>query len=102
VSPKNPLTFTPSRRRPETTAFWKWIKERQPQIKRVATLSPNDDTGWWSIKVETTYVGSSDTRSCVEGVLRAHHDDFNPGAPAHLAQKPDIITCSPRRPAAWA
>src|SRR6266852_9331570 len=56
VSPKNPLTFHAFPSPPETTTFWKWVKEKHPQIKRLATLSPNDDTGWWSIKVETTYV----------------------------------------------
>src|ERR1700741_2738408 len=55
VSPKNPLTFHAFPSPPETTAFWKWIKEKHPQIKRVATLSPNDDTGWWSVKVGTAY-----------------------------------------------
>src|SRR5262245_51584703 len=56
VSQKKPLTFHAFPSPPETTTFWKWIKEKHPQIKRVATLSPNDDTGWWSIKVETAYV----------------------------------------------
>src|SRR5262249_37998191 len=49
VSPKNPLTFHAFPSPPETTAFWKWIKEKHPEIKRVATLSPNDDTRRWSI-----------------------------------------------------
>ena len=54
VSPKNPLTFHSFPSPPETTTFWKWIKQNHPSLKRVATISPNDDTGWWSIKVETT------------------------------------------------
>src|SRR5256885_3273950 len=54
VSPKNPLTFQCFPAPPETTTFWKWIKDHQPQIKRVASIAPNDDTGWWSVKVETT------------------------------------------------
>src|SRR6266536_4568622 len=41
VGPKNPLTFHSFPSPPETTVFWKWIKERHPQIKRVATISPN-------------------------------------------------------------
>ena len=83
VSPKNPLTFHAFPSPPETTAFWKWIKEKHPQIKRVATLSPNDDTGWWSIKVETNYVAEARVRGRVEGVLRAHDDRLQPGAAAH-------------------
>jgi len=64
VSPKNPLTFHAFPSPPETTAFWKWIKEKHPQIKRVATLSPNDDTGWWSIRSRPPTSRSSGTRSC--------------------------------------
>src|SRR5215471_885707 len=56
VGPKNALTFQCFPAPPETTTFWKWIKEQQPKIKRVASIAPNDDTGWWSVKVETTYV----------------------------------------------
>src|SRR5438552_13598901 len=37
VSPKNPLTFHAFPSPPETTAFWKWVKDHHPQIKRVAT-----------------------------------------------------------------
>src|SRR5499426_2602191 len=55
VSPKNPLIFHSFPAPPETTTFWKWVKEHHPEIKRLATISPNDDTGWWSIKVETQY-----------------------------------------------
>src|SRR5437899_481497 len=56
VSPKNPLTFHSFPSPPETTTFWKWIKEHHPEIKRVATISPNDDTGWGSITVDTAFV----------------------------------------------
>src|SRR5262247_3763635 len=56
VSPKNALTFQCFPAPPETTTFWKWVKEKHPKIKRVASIAPNDDTGWWSVKVETTYV----------------------------------------------
>src|SRR5436309_11721655 len=52
VSPKNPLTFQCFPAPPETTTFWKWIKEHQPQIKRVPSTAPNDDSGWGPWKVE--------------------------------------------------
>src|SRR5438105_11492866 len=55
VSTKNPLTFHSFPSPPETTSFWKWITQNHPGLKRVATISPNDDTGWWSIKVETAF-----------------------------------------------
>src|SRR5262245_44149674 len=46
MSPKNPLTFHNFPSPPETTTFWKWIKQNHPSLKRVATISPNDDTNW--------------------------------------------------------
>src|SRR5437879_10097601 len=56
VSPKNPLTFQCFPAPPETTTFWKWIKSNHPAIKRVASIAPNDETGWWWVKVVTTLV----------------------------------------------
>jgi len=92
VSPKNPLTFHAFPSPPETTVFWKWIKERHPQIKRVATLSPNDDTGWLSIKVETTYVGKLGYEVASKEFFERTMTDFNPVLLRVLAQKPDIIS----------
>src|ERR671936_1838724 len=77
VSPKNPLTFHSFPSPPETTVFWKWIKERHPQIKRVATISPNDDTGWWSIKVETTYVEKLGYQVVAKEFFERGVTDFN-------------------------
>ena len=92
VSPKNPLTFHAFPSPPETTAFWKWIKEKHPQIKRVATLSPNDDTGWWSIKVETAYVQKLGYEVVSKEFFERTMTDFNPVLLRMLAQKPDIIS----------
>jgi branched-chain amino acid transport system substrate-binding protein len=92
VSPKNPLTFHSFPSPPETTAFWKWIKEKHPQIKRVATLSPNDDTGWWSIKVETNYVQKLGYEVVAKEFFERTMTDFNPVLLRILAQKPDIIS----------
>src|SRR5437879_1771262 len=92
VSPKNPLTFHAFPSPPETTVFWKWIKERHPQIKRVATLSPNDDTGWWSIKVETTFVQKLGYEVVSKEFFERTMTDFNPVLLRILAQKPDIIS----------
>src|SRR5713101_4161995 len=55
VSPKNPLTFHSFPAPPETTTFWKWVKEHHPDIKRIATISPNDDTGWCFFLNDTPY-----------------------------------------------
>jgi branched-chain amino acid transport system substrate-binding protein len=92
VSPKNPLTFHAFPSPPETTVFWKWIKERHPQIKRVATIAPNDDTGWWSIKVETGYVQKLGYEAVAKEFFERTMTDFNPVLLRMLAQKPDIIS----------
>ena len=92
VSPKNPLTFHSFPSPPETTTFWKWIKEHQPQIKRVATISPNDDTGWWSIKVETAFVEKLGYQIAGKEFFERSMTDFNPVLLRILAQKPDIIS----------
>jgi branched-chain amino acid transport system substrate-binding protein len=92
VSPKNPLTFHSFPSPPETTTFWKWIKEHHPQIRRVATISPNDDTGWWSIKVETTFVEKLGYQIAGKEFFERSMTDFNPVLLRILAQKPDIIS----------
>ena len=92
VSPKNPLTFHSFPAPPETTTFWKWIKEHQPEIKSVATIAPNDDTGWWSIKVETTFVEGLGYQVVAKEFFERSVTDFNPVLLRILAQKPDIIS----------
>jgi branched-chain amino acid transport system substrate-binding protein len=92
VSPANPLTFHAFPSPPETRAFWKWIKEHHPQIKRVATVSPNDDTGWWSIKVETAYVQQLGYEVTAKEFYERGINDFNPILLRVLASKPDIIS----------
>ena len=92
VSPKNPLTFHSFPSPPETSVFWKWVKEKHPQIKRVATISPNDDTGWWSIKVETAYIEKLGYQIAAKEFFERGLTDFNPILLRMLAQKPDIIS----------
>lgn len=92
VSPKNPLTFHSFPSPPETSTFWKWIKEKHPEIKRLATISPNDDTGWWSIKVETQYTEKLGYETVSKEFFERGLTDFNPLLLRILAQKPDIIS----------
>ncbi len=77
---------------PETTTFWKWVKEHHPEIKRLATISPNDDTGWWSIKVETQYTEKLGYETVAKEFFERGLTDFNPILLRMLAQKPDIIS----------
>src|ERR1700741_1962993 len=92
VSPKNPLTFQCFPAPPETTTFWKWIKEQHPKIKRVASIAPNDDTGWWSVKVETGYVQKLGYDVVAKEFFERSMTDFNPILLRLLAQKPDAIS----------
>jgi branched-chain amino acid transport system substrate-binding protein len=92
VSPKNSLTFQCFPAPPETTTFWKWIKEKHPEIKRVASIAPNDDTGWWSVKVETAYVQKLGYDVVAKEYFERVMTDFNPILLRLLAQKPDAIS----------
>jgi branched-chain amino acid transport system substrate-binding protein len=92
VSPKNPLTFHSFPAPPETATFWKWIKEHAPEIKSMATIAPNDDTGWWSIKVETTFAEELGYHVVAKEFFERSVTDFNPVLLRILAQKPDIIS----------
>jgi branched-chain amino acid transport system substrate-binding protein len=92
VSEKNRLTFHSFPSPPETTTFWKWVKEHHPEIKRLATISPNDDTGWWSIKVETKFVEGLGYEVVAKEFFERGLTDFNPILLRMLAQKPDIIS----------
>ena len=92
VSPKNPHTFHSFPAPPETTTFWKWIKQNHPELKRVATIAPNDDTGWWSIKVETAFIQKLGYETVAKEFFERTMTDFNPVLLRILAQKPDIIS----------
>jgi branched-chain amino acid transport system substrate-binding protein len=92
VSPKNPYTFHSFPSPPETVTFWNWIKQNHPSIKRVASITPNDDTGWWSLKVETNYVAKLGYEVVAREFFERPVTDFNPLLLRVLAQKPDIIS----------
>jgi branched-chain amino acid transport system substrate-binding protein len=91
VSPKNPLQFMPFASPPETTAAWFWIKERFPPLKRIASLTPNDDTGWWSIKISNTMAQKAGFEVVAREFFERGITDFGPTLLRTLASKPDII-----------
>ena len=92
VSPKNPFTFQAFPAPPETTTFWKWIKEKHPQIRRLASIAPNDDTGWWSVKVEQEYAQKLGYEAVAKEFFERGLNDFNPILLRMLSQKPDVIS----------
>lgn len=92
VSPKNPLTFHSFPSPPETATFWNWVQDNHPEIKRIATITPNDDTGWWSIKVEKAYVEKLGYEVVAQEFFERTLTDFGPMLLRILAAKPDIIS----------
>ena len=92
VSPENPMTFHAFPAPPETAIFWDWIKEHHADIKRLATIAPNDDTGWWSIKVEVEHARKLGYAVVAQEFFERTLTDFNPVLLRMLAQKPDIIS----------
>jgi len=92
VSPDNPMTFHSFPSPPETSTFWNWVKEHHPKIKRIATIAPNDDTGWWSIKVEVNYAKDLGYEIVSEEFFERSLTDFNPVLLRILANQPDIIS----------
>ncbi|HXH13844.1 MAG TPA: ABC transporter substrate-binding protein [Alphaproteobacteria bacterium] len=91
VSPKNPLQFSVFPMPPETTAGWIWVKEQYPQVKRVASLTPNDDTGWWSIKISNNVAQQQGFEVVAKEFFERGVTDFAPTLLRMLAAKPDII-----------
>jgi branched-chain amino acid transport system substrate-binding protein len=91
VSPKNPLQFSTFATPPETTAGWLWVRETYPDIKRVASLTPNDDTGWWSIKISNTMAQKSGFEVVAKEFFERGTTDFGPTLLRMLAAKPGII-----------
>jgi len=92
VSPTNPLIFHCFASPPETVTFWTWVKDHHPALKRLATISPNDDTGWWSIKVETQYTEHLGYETVAKEFFERGLTDFTPILLRMLAQKPDIMS----------
>ena len=58
----------------------------------MASIAPNDDTGWWSVKVETTYVQKLGYDVVAKEFFERVMTDFNPILLRLLAQKPDAIS----------
>jgi branched-chain amino acid transport system substrate-binding protein len=91
VSPKNPLQFSVFPMPPETTAGWIWVRDTYPDIKRVASLTPNDDTGWWSIKISNAMAQQHGFEVVAKEFFERGVTDFGPTLLRMLAAKPDII-----------
>jgi len=97
VHSRNPLQFSYFAMPPETTRAWPWVKEKYPAIQNVATLTPNDETGWWSIKISAKAAEAAGLKVVSREFFERPATDFVPTLLRMLASKPDIIdvTASP-------
>ena len=68
-----------------------WLKKNKPELKTVAELEPNDETGWFSQKLlKQNYEGAGFTIVSSE-LFERSLKDFQPVLTRILATKPDII-----------
>ncbi|MFG1372270.1 ABC transporter substrate-binding protein [Xanthobacter oligotrophicus] len=76
-----------------------WVKANRPQVKRVATISANDETGWNSQRVQK----EAYTKAGFEIVAAEHFErqqtDFRPLVTKLLAANPDSIELDTTPPA---
>lgn len=69
----------------------KWLKENRPELKTVAELEPNDETGWFSQKLLKERYESAGYRIVASELFERSLKDFQPLLTRILATKPDII-----------
>jgi branched-chain amino acid transport system substrate-binding protein len=71
--------------------FVVWLKENKPDLKTVAELEPNDETGWASHKVLSDRYESAGYKFVASELFERSLKDFQPLLTRILAAKPDII-----------
>ena len=79
--------------------FYRWVKEKHPNIKRVAVISPNDTSG---LDTNTAVVKALKTLGyelAAEETYERGTKDFYPVLTKMLAQKPDMIDVAAAPPA---
>lgn len=68
-----------------------WVKKNKPELKTVAQIEPNDETGWGSQKLlKGTYEAAGYTIVSTE-LYERNLKDFQPVLTRILATKPDLI-----------
>jgi len=68
-----------------------WLKATKPDIKRVATLAPNDETGWTSQQVQKDVYGKAGYTVTAAEFFERQQTDFRALLTKILATKPDSI-----------
>lgn len=68
-----------------------WLKKNKPELKTVADLEPNDETGWFSQKLIKDRYERAGYRIVSSELYERSLRDFQPVLTRVLATKPDII-----------
>jgi branched-chain amino acid transport system substrate-binding protein len=69
----------------------KWLKKNRPEIKNVATLSPNDETGWNSQKVQKKAYADAGYHIVFAENFERSQTDFRAILTKLLSKNPDSI-----------
>ena len=69
----------------------KWVKDNRPNLKTVAIISPNDETGWASQTLQKTFYGKYGFKIVSAELFERTLKDFQPLLTRVLATKPDFI-----------
>jgi branched-chain amino acid transport system substrate-binding protein len=95
IAPELPFTFRHSSSMGETIGpMFKWAKEKYPNLKKIAVLGPNDESGW-SINAE--YILKSKKvgfEVVAEDYFERNTNDFYPVLTRMLKNQPDILMLS--------
>jgi branched-chain amino acid transport system substrate-binding protein len=74
--------------------MFRWIKEKYPNVKKMAVLSPNDETGW-TVNAEYMYVGKKfGFETVAEDYFQRNTNDFYPVLTRILKNQPDLLAMS--------
>jgi branched-chain amino acid transport system substrate-binding protein len=79
--------------------FYRWVKEKHPNIKRVAIISPNDTSGLDTNTAVVKAVKVLGYELVAEETYERGTKDFYPILTKMLAQKPDMIDVAASPPA---
>jgi branched-chain amino acid transport system substrate-binding protein len=71
---------------------WEWISKKHPQVKSVATINPNDLSGWHTRDVSLETWKRLGIKAVSNQVYERGTTDFAPIVTKMLAQKPDAIS----------
>jgi branched-chain amino acid transport system substrate-binding protein len=92
LAPEKPYSFRSMLSQWELTEpFYRWVKEKHPKIKRVAAISPNDQSGKDTNTAVVKALKGLGFEVAADEYYERGTKDFYPILTKILAQKPDMI-----------